>query len=170
MARTVIVALPIFLLAFMSNVSAQTDRHGIEQSSMAESLRRLEDREAIRLLLINYGRHFDSRDFAAYSNLFARDGVWVGGGGDTEFVGPRAIREMVEEGFPPSFYPGSFHIMTSISVELTSADSATAWSRWTFLVRDDDGSPIPFRAGHYEDTLVREAGQWKFQRRQVFAE
>jgi hypothetical protein len=30
--------------------------------------------------------------------------------------------------------------------------------------------PAPFRAGHYEDSLVREDGVWKFKRRQVFAE
>lgn len=165
-----IVILSICLPGLIEVASAQTDRHAAETSSLAASLRQLQDREEIRLLLIDYGRHFDSRDFVAYSNLFTRDGVWIGSGNDTEFVGPSAIRAMVEEGFPPSVYPGSYHLMTSISVELTGADSATAWSRWTFMVRDDEGNPVPFRAGHYEDVLVRDGGEWKFQRRQVFAD
>ena len=135
-----------------------------------DGLRQLQDREAIRALLISYGRHFDARDFVAYSNLFAKGGVWIGSGNDTPYVGPSAIRGMVEEGFPPSVFPGSFHLMTSIVVELTGENSATAWSRWTFVIRDDEGNPVPFRGGHYEDVLVREGGQWKFAKRQVFSE
>jgi uncharacterized protein (TIGR02246 family) len=160
----------IYLFGPFETAPAQASRHGADEAPIAAGLQSLQDREQIRLLLIDYGKHFDSRNFSAYSNLFTDDGVWIGSGNDTEFVGPSAIRAMVEEGFPPTVFPGSFHIMTSISVELTGADSATAWSRWTFMVRDEGGTPMPFRAGHYEDVLVRDAGEWKFQRRQVFSE
>jgi uncharacterized protein (TIGR02246 family) len=151
---------------------AQARQHSDAQaSSVTEAgLRQLQDREAIRALLISYGRHFDARDFVAYSNLFAKDGVWIGSGNGTPYVGPGAIRDMVEQGFPPSVYPGAFHLMTSIVVELTGEDSATAWSRWTFVIRNDEGNPVPLRAGHYEDVLVREGNQWKFAKRQVFSE
>jgi hypothetical protein len=33
-----------------------------------------------------------------------------------------------------------------------------------------DGKPRPERAGHYEDTLIRERGEWKFKSRQAFTE
>ena len=33
-------------------------------------------RKRSRTLLLDYGRHLDSRDFAAYSALFAKDGEW----------------------------------------------------------------------------------------------
>ena len=41
---------------------------------------------------------------------------------------------------------------------------------WTWVVVGADGKPRAERAGHYEDTLVREDGQWKFKSRQAFTE
>lgn len=133
----------------------------------AARLQRLEDLEAIRALLVAYGRTFDARDFEAYAALFATDAVWSGAGGS--FTGPDAIREMVESGYPPSVFTNSFHIMSSFDIEITGADSAAAWSRWTFVVENEDGQPAPFRAGRYEDELVRVDGQWKFKQRRVMA-
>ena len=40
---------------------------------LAERLRRLEDMDEIRQLYIDYGRHLDAGDAAAYATLFARD-------------------------------------------------------------------------------------------------
>jgi uncharacterized protein (TIGR02246 family) len=162
------VGISVLLSWSVSIAQTQTDAHASTRSP--QGLRQLLDREAIRTLLIDYGRYFDARDFAAYASLFAADGVWVGSDSDTPYVGPDAIRGMVENGFPPSVYPGAFHLMTSITVELTGEDTATAWSRWTFVIRDDDGNPVPLRAGHYEDMLVRDGGIWKFARREVFSE
>ena len=128
----------------------------------------MEDVEAIRELLVAYGRNFDKRDFAAYGNLFAKDGVWVGGvGGATSYQGPDAIRGMVEKGYQPTVFPGSYHIMSSFNIELTGADTATAWSRWTFVVHGVHNDPVIFRGGFYDDQLVREDGKWKFKRRVV---
>jgi uncharacterized protein (TIGR02246 family) len=149
---------------------AQDGAHHAGAMGVEARLRRAEDIESIRSLLVAYGRFFDARDFAAYSNLFAEDGVWVGGDGGTRYEGPAAIKAMVDEGYPPSVFPGGFHLMTSFSIELTGPDSATAWSRWTFVIRDDAGNLQPFRAGHYEDVLVRGDGDWKFQSRRVVAE
>ncbi len=139
--------------------------------SVEQRLRLIEDQDEIRELLIAYGRDFDKRDFVAYSNLFASDGVWVGGAeGSRPYTGPAAIREFVTKTYPPSSYPGSYHIMSSLSVQVLGENIAQAWSRWTYVVLGSDGKPTPFAGGHYEDTLVREAGAWKFKRRQVFAE
>src|SRR5262249_36530418 len=52
----------------------------VSAPASVEQLRVLEDKEEIRELLIAYGRDFDKRDFAAYAQLFAKDGVWTGGG------------------------------------------------------------------------------------------
>jgi uncharacterized protein (TIGR02246 family) len=138
--------------------------------SVEQRLRRIEDKDEIRELLIAYGRDFDKRDFAAYAKLFARDGVWVGGAaGSHPYTGPNAIREFVTKTYPPSSYPGSFHVMSSMSIQLSGENTATAWSRWTYIVLGVHGEPAPFAAGHYEDMLIREDGVWKFKRRQVFA-
>jgi len=145
--------------------------HPAKQASLEQRVRILEDKEQIRELLIAYGRDFDKRDFAAYAQLFAADGVWTGGGpGAHAYTGPEAIREFVTSTYPPNQYPGSYHIMSSPSVQILDENNATAWSRWTYIVLGVHGEPAPFGAGHYEDALVRAGGVWKFKRRTVFAE
>jgi uncharacterized protein (TIGR02246 family) len=139
-------------------------------ATVEQRLRIIEDKDEIRELLIAYGRDFDKRDFTAYANLFASDGVWVGGAdGSHPYTGPAAILEFVTKTYPPSSYPGSFHIMSSVSIQILGENSATAWSRWTYVVLGAQGAPTPFAAGHYEDRLAREGGVWKFKHRQVFA-
>jgi hypothetical protein len=79
---------------------------------------------------------------------------------------------MVAAGFErmsPSLYTGSNHVMTSFDIQV-DGDAATAWSRWTWVVVGADGKPRAERAGRYEDTLVRERGEWKFKARQAFTE
>jgi hypothetical protein len=133
-------------------------------------LRKIEDIEAIHSLLVHYGRELDKRDYKAYGALFAQDGSWKGGMGTA--TGPDAIAKMVAAGFErmdPALYTNSYHAMTSFDVDV-NGDTATAWSRWTWIVVGADGKPRPERAGHYEDTLVREHGAWKFKSRQAFTE
>ena len=145
--------------------------HRAEGADAVEArLRRLEDVEAIRSLLVDYGRALDRRDFQAYGALFAQDGSWKGGMGTA--TGPDAIAKMVAAGFErmsPSLYENSNHVMSSFDIDV-DGDTATAWSRWTWVVVGANGKPQPERAGHYEDTLVRERGEWKFQSRQAFTE
>ena len=133
-------------------------------------LQRLEDVEAIHALLVDYGRALDKRDYQAYGALFAQDGSWKGGMGTA--TSPDAIGKMVAAGFErmsPTLYQNSNHVMSSFDVEV-DGDTATAWSRWTWVVVGADGKPQTERAGHYEDTLTRERGEWKFKSRQAFTE
>jgi hypothetical protein len=133
--------------------------------SLETRVQRLEDHVAIERLLMEYGRMLDARDFAAYSQLFATDGEWSGSTGT--FKGPAAIKAAMEKAFPtpPSgtAAAGTFHLMTNAIIDI-QGDSATAVSKWTF-VRIVDGKPVIALAGRYDDTLVREKGQWKFLRR-----
>jgi uncharacterized protein (TIGR02246 family) len=153
------------------HADAQDKAHSGSKLTVEQRLRIMEDKDEIRELLFAYGRDFDQRDFAAYAQLFARDGVWTGSGpGSHAYTGPEAIRDFVTKTYPPSHYPGSYHIMSSPSIRIIDQNTATAWSRWTYVVLGVHGEPAPFAAGHYEDTLVREAGVWKFKRREVFAE
>jgi uncharacterized protein (TIGR02246 family) len=154
-----------------AGAQAQEKAHPAKKLSLEQRQQLTEDKEAIRDLLVAYGRAFDSRDFAAYAALFAPDGVWVGGSqGGQSYTGPDAIRAFVNKIYPPTVNPGSFHIMSSVTIQMDGPDSATAWSRWTYVVLGVHGEPAPFRAGHYEDILVRVGGVWKFKRRQVFSE
>lgn len=133
------------------------------QTGSAETrLRALEDKEQIAQLLIDYGRHLDSRDLAAYAALFATDGEWVGGFGAVK--GRANIQAFMEKslGTGPN-RGGSYHIMSNVVITV-KGDSATAWSRWTFVTPGERGATIA-QAGRYDDTLVRENGAWKFKRR-----
>lgn len=165
--RHAILAASTLLLTFASVdvVPAAT-----KDSSVEARLQRMEDKDAIHSLLVAYGRALDARDFKAYGDLFAKDGTWKGGMGSA--TSPANIAKMVSDGFgrmSPQLYENSNHVMTSFDIEV-NGDTGKAWSRWLWVVVGTDGKPRVERGGHYEDTLVRENGQWKFKSRQAFTE
>jgi uncharacterized protein (TIGR02246 family) len=137
-------------------------------------LRRLEDLEAIRRLFMEYKVVLDRQDFAAYADLFAEDGEFVAGPGVAK--GRAAIREMVEA-MPDSGLLGrepgdDYHVIVNPLIELDPADPdrARAELTWLYVVKGEDGGPKLAKLGHYNDTLVREAGRWRFSRREAPAD
>jgi uncharacterized protein (TIGR02246 family) len=132
-------------------------------ASLASRLQRLEDIEEIRMVLTDYGRYLDARDLAAYSRLFAKDGEWVGGFGSAK--GPASILEFMQKNLGTGPNRGNtYHILSNFMIDV-KGDTATAWSRWTFITPGPDGKPTLSQAGRYDDTLVREDGHWKFKKR-----
>ena len=144
-------------LALLPALLAQTKTPSIESR-----LQRLEDIEAIRRVLTDYGRFLDARDFASYSRLFAKDGEWVGGFGTVK--GPAAIQAFMEKNIAGPNSAHNYHVLSNFEIEV-HGDTATAWSRWTFVVPGADQKPAMAQGGRYEDLLVREDGRWKFKRR-----
>jgi hypothetical protein len=135
------------------------------QESLAARTQRLEDIEEIRTVLTDYGRYLDAHDLVSYSHLFAKDGEWVGGFGTGK--GPAGVQALMEKnlGVTAKGKPGStYHLLTNFLITV-QGDTATAWSRWNFVVTSADNKPSILYGGHYDDTLVRENGHWKFQRR-----
>lgn len=134
--------------------------------AMQQRIQQLEDQEQIRRVLIEYGEHLDSRDYAAYAALFARDGVWTGGFGS--FTGPAAIQAMLEQNLgkpePGFINKRSFHLVTTEVVDVTG-DTATARSRYLFITATPEDRPGMSLAGRYVDEMVREDGQWKIKAR-----
>jgi ketosteroid isomerase-like protein len=137
------------------------------QEALAARVQRLEDMEEIRTVLIDYGRNLDKRDFGAYSRLFAKDGEWVGGFGSVR--GPAAIQAFMEKNISGGTPGSTYHLLSNFEIEV-HGDTATAWSRWAFVVPGADGKPAIAQGGRYEDTLVRESGHWKFKRREAFTD
>jgi uncharacterized protein (TIGR02246 family) len=156
-----VLALLSIVLASATAPAAQAPATPADDS-MATRLRALEDREEIRLLLLDYGRHLDSRDLKAYASLFASDGEWVGGFGTVQ--GRDNIQAFMEKnmGTGPN-RAGNYHLLSNFVITV-QGDTATAWSRWAFVVPDASGARIA-QAGRYDDTLVRENGRWRFKRR-----
>jgi hypothetical protein len=150
---------------------AQAKKEAVTLEALAAKVKHFEDVQEISELLIAYGRALDSRDFKAYSSLFAKDGSWSGGMG-TVTGGPQAIYDFMTgrigggRGRTPTVGWGStYHIMSSFKIDV-NGDTATASSRWAFVTAAR-GPGIQV-AGRYEDTLVREDGAWKFKSRQAF--
>jgi 4-carboxymuconolactone decarboxylase len=142
--------------------TARRSPAGQSPGALEARLRRFEDTEEIERLLLDYGRHLDSRDLAAYSRLFATDGEWVGGFGSV--TGPANIQAFMEKnlGTGPN-RAGNYHLLSNFVITV-DGDTATAWSRWAFVVPGERGATIA-QAGRYDDTLVRENGHWRFKRR-----
>ena len=144
--------------AFMSKYEALESR-----------LKRLEDREEIRQLIMDYGRFLDQRDFRAFSELFAKtEGEWIGGMGRAK--GSQAIRELMESTIgKDTSMTQSCHLFTNETIHI-NGDQATAVTKWIFVVPGESNRPQLFFLGHYEDSMVRENGRWKFMRRVVRAD
>jgi hypothetical protein len=144
---------------------------GAQAKTLERRLQDLEDREEIRQLIKDYGRFLDQRDFASFSQLFAeKDGEWIGGMGKAR--GSQAIRKLMEDSIGKSTEGNSmpnFHLFTNEIIHV-NGNQAGATTKWIFVVQGEKGSPQPVYLGHYEDSLVRENGRWKFLRRVVHAD
>jgi ketosteroid isomerase-like protein len=154
-----------FILAMVS-CALLTPVFAQNNASLGARIQKLEDVEEIRLLLTDYGRFLDARDLVAYSKLFAKDGEWVGGFGSAK--GPEAILAFMQKnlGTAPN-RANNYHILSNFEIDV-QGDTATAWSRWAFIVPAADGKPSLAQGGRYQDKLVRENGHWKFLRREAF--
>ena len=157
-----IVATVLSLSLVPALVGAQAPGASERNRQTAAVVQRLEDRAAIERLLLEYGRALDARDFKAYSQLFAKDGVWSGGMGTVQ--GPAAIQAFMEKAIPGPNAVHNYHILSNFVVDVNE-DTATAWSRWMFMVPGPTNTAVAAQSGRYDDQLVREDGRWKFKKR-----
>ncbi len=133
-------------------------------------LRRLEDREQIHRLFIDYASVLDRKDFSAYASLFAEDGEFTAG--PQQAKGRAAIQALVDGmlgNLLGSAVGEDFHVLVNPQVELDpdDADRARAQLTWLYVVKGEDGAPALSKLGHYQDELVREEGRWRFLRREA---
>ncbi|MFC1838189.1 nuclear transport factor 2 family protein [Thermodesulfobacteriota bacterium] len=132
-------------------------------------VKKLEDLEEIRQRIMDYGRFLDQRDFKSFSELFAKTkGEWIGGMGRAK--GSQAIRELMESTIGKNTsMTQSLHLFTNESIHV-NGDQARAVTKWIFMVTGESNRPELYFVGHYEDTMIRENGRWKFLRRVVHAD
>ena len=137
-------------------------------STIDERLRHLEDLEEIRALLTAYGNLLDRRDLAGYAALFSKQGRWTGPYIGTA-EGPAAIQALLTEKLDTlagTEREGAHHIMSNMTIAI-GTDTASAWSRWTYIIPGEQRKPSLALSGHYDDVLVREDGRWRFKSRVV---
>ena len=137
-----------------------------DEGSLEQRVRAMEDEKQIRDLMVEYGLHLDTLDFAAYSQLFAREGEW--NGQTTGYIpvkGPANIRATMEKAFAERTYEAdrvtNVHLVTNIKIEV-DGDRATGYSKYTVLSRNESDVPYVRINGHYDDVFIREDGRWKF--------
>lgn len=136
-------------------------------TSTASRLAGLEDREAIRLVLRDYGRLLDERKFDDFGQLFAPGGEYVSAGRTTR--GPVEIADSLRRimaGNSLGIAEPNFHVLFNERIEL-DGDHARATSQSFFVAPGADGAPKLVMMASYEDELVRTARGWRFARRVV---
>jgi len=138
--------------------------------SIAKRVQVLEDREAIRALILAYGQSHDHRDYKTFASLFATNGEWVGGLGTAK--GPEAIFALMDKtiGHKPTVNgSGTFHLLTNDQIVI-DGDQASAVTKWLYITPGPDNAPRMVYLGHYDDKFIREKGAWKFLRREAPAD
>jgi len=136
-----------------------------QKPTIEARLQKLEDMEEIRTLLLDYGRTLDARDLRAYSELFTKDGEWIGGFGSVK--GRAELLAFMQKNVGAAPNTGkTYHLLTNFNI-LVNGNTATATSRWSYVIGNAEKKPVLEHSGRYEDTLVREGGHWKFQKRVV---
>ena len=136
--------------------------------ALAARVQTLEDRDAIRALLVAYATTLDNRDFAGFERLWAKDAEFSGGAGNTA-QGPAGIRDLLrgllgKNGAPT---PGrDFHLVMNQTVDV-SGDTARGFSRGTWVTTNAESRLQVTIIANYYDDFVREDGRWKFKRHQI---
>lgn len=147
-----------------------------EEPVIAEILRRVERLEAERAILATLYRYSHAHDHARdeeWVGLFAKDGVFdarrpASGRRNEGREALRRYRADIAKGRKAGF--AMKHTMSS---PLVTIDGDTARVEAYFLVVNnggEKGSPRLFSFGRYEDRLVKEEGEWRFQERIVHGE
>jgi hypothetical protein len=137
-------------------------------AALANRVQALEDRDAIRALLVSYASTLDNRDWTGFEQLWAKNAEFLGGGGNNA-TGPAAIRDLLRglltKNAAPS--PGrDFHLVMNQTVDVTG-DTATGFSRGTWVTTNAESRLQVTIIANYYDQFVREDGRWKFKRHQI---
>lgn len=134
--------------------------------AQAARLAVVEDREAIRTVLRDYGRLLDERRFDEFGRLFAEEGEYIAGGTTR---GPQAIADGLRRTFAGNslgLAEPNFHVLFNERIVL-AGEKATSTSQSFFVAPGADGAPRIVLMASYDDDLVKTAGGWRFARRVV---
>ena len=86
--------------------------------------------------------------------------------------GPQAIQKLMEDTIGKStdgMGSPNLHLFANEIIQV-NGNRATAVTKWIFVVQGNAGGPQLVYIGHYDDSLVREQGRWKFLRRVVYSD
>jgi 3-phenylpropionate/cinnamic acid dioxygenase small subunit len=123
------------------------------------------DVDAIRRVQSLYCQLMDGREYEAWSQLFAADGIWALGG--KEYRGPAECKAFMEQLLRDQPDRRSKHLGTNAEITVTG-DTATATSDFMMLTRHTGTPWGVLTGGRYLDRFVRGTdGTWRFQERRL---
>jgi len=141
----------------------------VDVQQLAARVQRLEDIEAIKLLVVRYAQGADrGNDTDIMIPLFADDGVWDGGERFGVYTGKEAIRQFLSES--GAFIGWTLHYMVSPAVEVDphGKTAKAFWYLWetATMPNQETGEDDAFWiGGTYESELTKQHdGAWKFAR------
>src|ERR1051325_6819177 len=144
-----VLAVPMFAAALV--LAPASTRAAVDVEALAKRVQMLEDREAIRALILAYGQSHDHRDYQTFASLFAANGEWVGGLGSAK--GPEAIFALMDKTIGHHPMPngsGTVHLLTNDQIVI-NGDQASAVTKWIYITPGDDKAPKLVYVGHYDD-------------------
>jgi uncharacterized protein (TIGR02246 family) len=121
----------------------------------------------IRNLIARVAILADQGDLDEYVDQFTEDAVWSFPGAPRQ--GRDDIRTGAEERRATAVTgPGSNtrHVLTTISVQVSGDDVATADSYFLFY-QNTTTAPTLFNMGYYHDTFTRQGDVWRLARRDI---
>jgi len=120
-----------------------------------------DDQVAIQALAARYNHAIDSGDGAAFAGVFTEDGVLDAAG---RLVEGRAALEQFAKEFAQRMRSPR-HIATNLVIEGNGHRATLRAYLQMFALEGEPGSQQIAASGKYADTLVKEAGTWRFERR-----
>jgi ketosteroid isomerase-like protein len=145
----------------MISVAAAALAAGCQQQASDPRVAALADRQAIdQLVAGDYPRALDASDWDAYAATYTEDGELVLLGNSSK--GRAAIKSFL------SAQPAGervIHVISNLSYKI-DGDTATGGAYWQDIGKVS-GAPGVVVAGHYDDSLRKVNGAWKFTKRSI---
>jgi hypothetical protein len=132
-------------------------------SDLAQRLRRLEDREELRMLVALYGQTVDDREIEALGDLFTTDGVMRSQDGVMNARGRAAIIEQFHGRF--AVLGPSLHYTHDLVVTFDATDPDLARGMLTSHAEVWRNGAALLAAIRYFDSYRRDGGRWRFAER-----
>ena len=122
-----------------------------------------DDRAAILDLVARYNMAHDTNDTDAWLDTFTDDALFITGRSRSE--GRDELRRFFTEG--GERLPNVRHITYNSVFEPVEGDTTRVRMRSDLLVFRADEPPVLVLTRRYLDTLRREGGEWRFERREI---
>ncbi|MES2626362.1 MAG: nuclear transport factor 2 family protein, partial [Pseudomonadota bacterium] len=144
--------------------SSSAEKFGAELSSLQQRLDRLQDEVAITRLQHQYGFYLDEHKWSSLAELFAEQGTFETGQQGV-YIGKTSIRNALNqfgiEGAVTGVVDEHILFQTYVSV---APDGESAKARVDQLgMQGKQGESAEWTQGIYENTFVKENGEWRIQ-------